>query len=132
MARTDSETAAVTVGSAYQRLTKRADFLAAAQGRRWNSGNFSVQIRRRAQDDAGPPRFGITVTKRVGMAVERNRIRRRLREAIARTAPVAARAGHDYVLIARASALKAPFDRLVADLAEALRHNGTAAPRGKR
>lgn len=118
--------------SALDRLRKRADFLAAARGRRWNTGHFAMQIRRREPPDKAPPRFGLTVTKRVGIATERNRIRRRLREALRRAAPLGARAGHDYVLIARRSALKAPFDRLVADLADAFRRNGRRGADGGR
>lgn len=118
--------------SAPDRLRKRADFLAAARGRKRNTGHFLVHIRRRTPPDEAPPRFGFTVTRRVGIATERNRIRRRLREAVRQAAPQGARPGHDYVLIARRSTLKAPFDRLVADLVEALRHPGHAGGHGRR
>ena len=57
------------------------------------------------------PRFGFTVTKKVGNSVIRNRIRRRLREAIRLTDPTSPpKPGHDYVLVARIEALTAPFD----------------------
>lgn len=56
------------------------------------------------------------MTRKIGNAVVRNRIRRRLREAIRAAAPGHARAGTDYVLVARAAALTLHFDRLVTDL----------------
>ena len=68
------------------RLKKRADFLAAAKGRRQHQRCFVLQGRQRevageASENADAPRFGFTVTKKVGNSVVRNRIRRRLREA---------------------------------------------------
>jgi ribonuclease P protein component len=63
-----------------------------------------------------PPRFGITVTKKIGNAVVRNRIRRRLREALRAAAPDHAQMDTDYVVVARGAALTLQFDRLVTDL----------------
>jgi len=63
----------------FERLKKRTDFVAAASGRRFHTERMTVQGRRR--DDAGGVRIGLTVTKRVGRATERTRIKRRLREA---------------------------------------------------
>lgn len=110
-----------------QRLTKRSQFLLAARGRKWNSPYFLLQVRARPDAPCAPPRFGFTVTKKVGNAVVRNRIRRRLKEALRRlaadgTIDNARLAGTDYVLIARVSALQAPFELLVADLARGLRN----------
>lgn len=67
-----------------------------------------------------PARFGFTVTRQVGNAVIRNRIRRRLREAVRLAAAKEAVPGTDYVLIARKPALTLPFDRLIADLTSGL------------
>ena len=103
----------------YERLTKRAQFLQAARGKRHNGRHVLVQIHKRAADPQGPARFGFTVTKKTGNAVVRNRIKRRLREAVRLNAPQHARPGHDYVLIGRPSAVKAPFGRLVDDLMQA-------------
>lgn len=72
-----------------------------------------------APPTATPPRFGFTATKKLGNAVTRNRIRRRLKEAVRLVAPSAARAGHDYVLIAREAAETRPFAALERDLAAA-------------
>jgi len=65
----------------FRRLIKRRDFLAAASGRRFHSERMTVQGRLR-DDETGGMRVGFTLTKRVGNAVERNRIKRRLRAAV--------------------------------------------------
>lgn len=102
------------------RLEKRRDFLAAAKGRKAARRAFVVEARRRADD--GAPRFGFTVTKRVAKkAVERNRIRRRLKEAVRLTASGLADHGCDYVLVGRRPALTQPFSDLTSALAGALR-----------
>jgi ribonuclease P protein component len=105
------------------RIRRRADFLAAAQGNKVSGSAFVLQARSRS--DERPPRFGITVTKKVGNAVERNRVRRRLREMV-RISAVAARAGHDYVVIGRRAALTAAFAQMLEDFARAMRtvHEG--------
>jgi ribonuclease P protein component len=65
-------------------------------------------------------RVGLTVTKRVGHATERNRIRRRLRAAIAVAARSYAGAALDVVLVGRRDALSASFPQLIDDLGRAL------------
>jgi len=60
------------------------------------------------------------VSKKVGGAVERNRVRRRLREVVRLSLAERLHAGIDYVLIGRRSALDLPFERLVDDFAGAL------------
>lgn len=102
-----------------ERLKKRRDFLAAAKGDKTARRAFVLETLQR--EDTGPPRFGFTVSKRIAKkAVERNRIRRRLREAV-RLAGDHARPGHDYVLVGRVAALKEPFAALTSSLADALR-----------
>jgi ribonuclease P protein component len=101
-----------------QRLRQRADFLAAATGVRAPASGFVLQAVDRRED--GPVRVGFTVSKKVGNAVERNRVRRRLREVIRLSSEARMRPGHDYVLIGRRAALELPFDRLVEDFARAL------------
>ena len=100
------------------RLRQRADFLAVANGARVNAGAFTLQSR--CRDDLGPIRFGFTVTKKNGNAPERNRIRRRLREAVRRIDDVAMRPHHDYVLVGRHAALTADFNAMIDDLRSAL------------
>jgi ribonuclease P protein component len=66
------------------------------------------------------PRFGFTVTKQSGGAVQRNRIRRRLKEALRLLNPLPAQPGHDYVILARPEALGMPFLALQGELIRAL------------
>jgi ribonuclease P protein component len=107
-----------------ERLRLRADFVAAAAGAKAPAAAFVLQARRR--DDEGPARFGFTVSKKVGNAVERNRVRRRLKEMVRLSAVGPMRVGFDYVLIGRRAALALPFERLVGDFAMALKrvHGG--------
>lgn len=104
------------------RLKQRKDFLATAGGGRFHTKGFSLQARRRQQPaaDAEAPRVGFTVTRKVGTSTERNRIRRRLREAIRTTSDLPLRGDHDYVLVGRREALSIPFGTLVTDLTLAL------------
>ena len=121
-----------------ERLRKRPDFLAAAEGRRFHTGRMTAQGRVRGAHprDAQAPgglRLGFTITKRVGKATERNRIRRRLRAAVAVVAAelpadVAALSA-DIVLIARRPALDAAFALLAEDLRRAI-PTVTRAPAG--
>jgi ribonuclease P protein component len=101
-----------------ERLTQRADFLAAAKGARVPAGAFVLQVR--AREDQGPARVGFTVSRKVGSAVERNRVRRRLREIVRRNAALIAQNGHDYVLIGRRAALAMPFERISAEFTGAM------------
>ena len=101
-----------------ERLRRRTDFRAAAGGLRASGSAFVLQARRRA--DAGPARVGFTVSRQVGNAVERNRVRRRLREIVKLTTTGRMRAGHDYVLIGRRAALALPFAQMRQELNAAL------------
>jgi ribonuclease P protein component len=101
-----------------ERLRHRTDFRAAAAGQRASVGAFVVQARRRAED--GPVRIGFTVSGQVGNAVERNRVRRRLREMVRLSQGGGMHDGHDYVLIGRRAALAAPFGQMRRELDAAL------------
>jgi ribonuclease P protein component len=107
------------------RLRRRAEFQRVSRGRRAQAETFTLQANARAPSSAPPaadarePRVGFTVTKKIGDAVERNRIRRRLKEALSRADAVAPAPGHDYVLMARREALTRPFAALVADIEKA-------------
>ena len=102
-----------------ERLRQRADFLAAATGVKIPAAAFVLQAKPRG--DQGPARFGFTVSKKVGNAVERNRVRRRLREIVRLTGAERVRAGHDYVLVGRRAALALPFERIKQDFDGAIR-----------
>ena len=112
-----------------ERLKRRADFVAAASGGRVSAAGFLLQARSR--DEGQPVRVGFTVSKRSGNAVERNRIRRRLREIVRLTGPSDMKAGHDYVLIGRRDALTLPFSRMTTEFSRALKrvHAGSKAAR---
>jgi ribonuclease P protein component len=73
-----------------------------------------------------PVRVGFTVSRRVGNAVSRNRVRRRLRSAVDEVLPLYAREGRDYVIIGRAATLKRPYNSLLNDLTVALKRLGAS------
>jgi ribonuclease P protein component len=109
-------------------LKRRAEFLRIRGGARWSTAAFVLETKPREGNAAGEARFGFTVTKQLGKAVTRNRIRRRLREAVRLLAPGHGKPGHDYVLIARLPALDRPFADLSRDLETAFArvHRATA------
>jgi ribonuclease P protein component len=104
------------------RLKKRSQFLAMREGARMGSRAFNLEIRQRKWDETPDeaPRFGFTVTRKTGNSVVRNRIRRRLREAVRLAAPEHARPGHDYVLVGKLAGLSEPFSSIVAELGRGL------------
>jgi ribonuclease P protein component len=106
------------------RLRRRTDFVrVAGSRRRCATPGFILQAL--VQPEVGGPlRVGFTASRKVGMAVERNRARRRLREAVRRVMPLHAAMGHDYVLVARAETIRRPFAALIGDLEAALKQLG--------
>jgi ribonuclease P protein component len=117
-------------------LKRRHEFQRVREGARCAAAAFVLEGK--ARDGATPAlpargaRFGFTVARPVGKAVERNRIRRRLKAAIAGLAADHARPDFDYVVIARRPALTAPFAQLVAELANAFDRLQRVAPQGRR
>ncbi len=135
-------------------LKKRSEFLRIRGGARFGASAFLMEARPRPRvlapvDEAadqdggresaigaevdceqvgviGGARFGLTVTKKIGNAVVRNRARRRLREALKGVAPSSARVGCDYVLIARPAALSQQFPELCRDLKKAFQRIDSA------
>lgn len=125
-------------------LKKRSEFLAVQKGGRQHRRAFVLQSLKREGAAAGqraegpigataipnartgPARVGYTVTKKVGNAVVRNRIKRRLRAAVAEAGDCA-KPGTDYVIVGREAALAQDFRDLVADLAQCLRQAGSKA-----
>ena len=104
---------------AIERLKKRADFLACAKAPSCARGAVVVQARPRS-DDQPLVRAGFTATKRIGGSVQRNRAKRRMREAARAVLPAHAEPGCDYVLIARGGVLTRPWVRLLDDVKTAL------------
>jgi ribonuclease P protein component len=102
-------------------LSKRAEFLAVRNGEKRRGRLFLLEVLSRG--DAGEPRFGLTVTKKAGNAVKRNRIRRRLREAVRVSAAADMAPGHDYVIVGRQDLLAVRFDEIKAELSARLRRH---------
>ena len=106
-------------GTALGKLNRRADYLAANGGRRAPTPGFILLVRPRGDDDPAI-RLGITVSRKVGGAVVRNRMRRRFRELARAVLPQAGIAGADHVMIGRAAGIERPFAELRTDLEKAL------------
>ena len=98
-------------------LTRRADFLAANRGLRIARPGFVLLARPNGGEAI---RFGITVTKKIGNAVVRNRMKRRFRALVRALLPDAGLPGHDHVLIGREGGLERDFALLCAELLAAL------------
>lgn len=101
------------------RLRKRAEFLAVRRGEKRRGRFFLLEVMRRGDD--GDPRVGFTVTKKVGNAVVRNRVRRRLKEAVRVHAAGDMAAGIDYVIVGREDVLAAPFGQIANELRSRIR-----------
>jgi ribonuclease P protein component len=112
------------------RLTRRREFLAAAGGARAHSSLITLQSHLRTESATDEPRLGMTVTRKAGGAVERNRMRRRLREALKQVAPAGAQPGYDYVVVVRRPLIDATFDHILTDLRAAFRRVHAAKQRG--
>lgn len=100
-------------------LRKRSDFLAANVGRRAATPGFVLLVRDR-QDGDPSKRVGFTVTKKIGNAVVRNRMKRRFRELAREIIPSRGHNGSDHVMIGRSGGIELEFDALRTDLAKAL------------
>lgn len=98
-------------------LTKRADFLAANSGTRIARAGFVLLTR---PNDGQGIRYGITVTKKIGNAVVRNRMKRRFRELLRAALPTLGLPDHDHVLIGRAGGIERDFHVMADELAKAL------------
>ncbi len=84
-----------------------------------------VLLRRDRKDGDDVIRLGITVTKKIGNAVVRNRMKRRFRELGRAFLPSQGNPGADYVLIGRAGGVERDFSALRSEFSRALRKLAT-------
>ena len=98
-------------------IRKRSDFLAANRGVRNAKPGFVLLTR---PNDGQGKRYGITVTKKIGNAVVRNRMKRRFRELLWAALPEAGLPDHDHILIGREGAVERDFAKMREELAAAL------------
>lgn len=113
------------------RLRKRPEFIRLRDGARYRTRAFLIQAKARQCAESGgneeivergAARFGFTVTKKTGNAVERNRIRRRLKEALRQVDGKYLASGVDYVLIGNRPALNETMGSMVMELTRGLDH----------
>jgi len=86
------------------RLSRSAEFERVYRHGR-STANRQLVLYSFPNPDAERPRVGLSVSRKVGGAVQRNKVKRLLREAFARSEP-GLRAGHDVVVVARPDALE--------------------------
>lgn len=103
-----------------ERLRKRSEFLIVSKAdKKWVTPAFIIQIHQRATE--GPFRYGITASRKVGGAVDRNRAKRRLRALLREILPPFSQPGVDYVFIARKEILKRKFSLMGKELGQILK-----------
>ena len=105
------------------RLRERSDFATAIRAPgATRAGSRILVVHANVTDSrAGlPPRVGFVVSKAVGNAVVRNRMKRRFRALVRETFPAHSIPGADHVLIGRSSGIERDYARLAAELERAL------------
>ena len=73
------------------------------------------------RDDKKNPRYGVTASKKIGNAVERNKAKRRIRHAIKEVLPKYGKSGYDYVVIATIKTNKVSWNTVLNDLERAFK-----------
>lgn len=96
------------------RLRRRGEFLRVQRGgRKLHTDSFLVFVL--PQTEPGPTRLGVTASRKLGGAVERNRVKRLVREALRRRKLLFPE-GLDVVLVAKKSAVEAEYDQVVGEI----------------
>jgi len=98
-------------------MRRRADFLSANRGLRVARPGFVLLAH---PNDGRGMRCGITVTKKIGNAVVRNRMKRRLRVLLRDVLPKMGLPDHDHVLIGRDRGVERDFIAMRSELERAL------------
>lgn len=101
------------------KITKRSDYVKASRGRYIKTSSLFLQKVKR--DDKKIPRYGVTASKKIGIAVERNRAKRRIRHAIKEVLPKYGKNGYDYVIVATTKTNKVSWKTVLNDLEKAFR-----------
>lgn len=104
-------------------IRKRADFVAANHGVRVARPGFVLLVKPGPAGAGAKPdqvRFGVTVTRKIGNAVARNRMKRRFRALLRDILPHQGVAGADHVLIGREGGIERDFAQMHAELEAAL------------
>ena len=106
-------------------IRKRPDFLAANRGKRFVTPSFVLLAHKRREEHPVPAetiRFGITVTKKIGNAVARNRMKRRFRALLAEALPKYGITGVDHIMIGRKQDAERDMAKMREELEKGLKH----------
>jgi len=106
-------------------VRKRPDFLAANRGKRYVTPSFVLLIHKRREDHpiaSDSVRYGITVTKKIGNAVARGRMKRRFRALLSALLPQYGISGADHIMIGRGQDKERSFAIMKTELEKGLKH----------
>lgn len=114
----------------YNMIQSRSDFLAANKGRRFATKGFVLLVHDRKDNDESM-RLGITVTKKIGNAVVRNGMKRRLRSLAREFLADGGKAGADHILIGRIGGIDREYALMRQDMILALSKVGKVSSQPK-
>ncbi|VAV91173.1 Ribonuclease P protein component [hydrothermal vent metagenome] len=106
-------------------IRKRPDFLRANRGKRFVTPGFVLLAHKRSESCPVPLesiRYGITVTKKVGNAIARNRMKRRFRAMLSEILPQCGMKGVDHIIIGRKQCPEPEFAAMKTELEKGLKH----------